>query len=66
MCGSLILVRVRKQLQEKEDKEMKNTNCVFCEGDIADFIWLDGAGGQWRVCDGCIKEGKTDTEALNV
>jgi len=33
--------------------------CVYCEG-VADFEWLDGG---WYVCTGCIKEGKTDTEA---
>jgi hypothetical protein len=34
--------------------------CVYCEG-VADFHWLDGG---WYVCTGCIKEGKTDTEAI--
>jgi hypothetical protein len=34
--------------------------CVYCEG-VADFHWLDGG---WYVCTGCVKEGKTDTEAI--
>jgi len=34
--------------------------CVYCEG-LADFMWLDG---NWYVCTGCVKEGKTDTEAI--
>jgi hypothetical protein len=28
---------------------------------VADFLWLDGG---WYACTGCIKEGKTDTEAI--
>jgi hypothetical protein len=36
--------------------------CVHCEG-VADFIMIDGG---WYICAGCIKEGKTDTEALEM
>lgn len=33
--------------------------CTYCGG-VSDFVMIDGA---WYVCTGCIKEGKTDTEA---
>ena len=36
----------------------KKIECVFCESEVADFIWLDGSGGKWRVCDQCIKDGE--------
>jgi len=38
--------------------------CTFCEGG-ADFLWFDD-NGQWFVCSECIKEGKTDAEAMEV
>ena len=49
------------QTREKEGKQMgEDKECVYCEG-VADFVWLEGG---WHVCAGCVKEGKTDTEAI--